>query len=379
MCGLVVVKARDFRPDIFRALMFELTVQQSHRGPDGSNVEIIENHNTDNIVGLGHNLLSIIDSKSNIQPMYSWDTRYCIVFSGEIYNYEELRVKVSYSFKSETDTEILLVLYEKYGVSMLDFIKGMFAFVIYDSKEQKFFVARDRYGQKPLYYWTNERVLVISTEIKSILKCKEYSPSVDRMAAIQYFLTMDTFNWQTMFKGIKIFPPGNYASISIEDRNIDLQQYSYPKFCNSDIHRLPSETYADNLKFLLEQSVNRHTTENLNWALQLSGGLDSNTLAAVLVNIGHKNVGAYTCAYQLPGSQIAQWDESKLAVDSAKTLGLTANVVMLTPEDYIESLVKLVSVMEEPKGNSCMAQYHLVQNIAQDNYRIVWGGEGADE
>ena len=252
MCGIVGV--HDTKKHIDHRILDEMTDIISHRGPDGRGTFI------DKSVGFGHRRLSIIDlSRAGDQPMKSDDNKYTITYNGEIYNYLNIRCELEskgHIFKSNTDTEVILKSYIEWGFDCLNKFNGMFAFGIWDNLKKQIFIARDRYGIKPIYYYWNEDLFIFSSEIKSILLYPSIKVDVSFSALNQYFTFQNIFTDETLFKNIKLLPAGNYANLSLVRNKLD--QKKYWDFHFEEDSNIKSENECiEELTYLLRRSVQR--------------------------------------------------------------------------------------------------------------------------
>jgi asparagine synthase (glutamine-hydrolysing) len=211
MCGIVGkynLNQESVSPELIKRMCDKLI----HRGPDDSGIYV------DGNVGLGHRRLSIIDlSESGHQPMSSQDKSIWITFNGEIYNFQELRkdlISKGYSFKSHTDTEVIIYLYQEYKEKCLDYIRGMFAFAIWDKNEERLFLARDRIGKKPLFYFNDGKTFIFASEIKSILEDQTVSKEMNYEAFYDYFKYLYIPHPKTIYKNIYKLEPGHYLTCS---------------------------------------------------------------------------------------------------------------------------------------------------------------------
>ena len=222
MCGITGIFNFDQRPFSLEVLK-KMTDIISHRGPDGEGVW------ADTYIGLGHRRLAIIDlSEAARQPMNDGNDRYVITYNGEVYNFQELRAELEtlgYKFKSHTDSEVVLKSWCEWGTDALLKFNGMFAFAIWDKKEKRLFLARDRCGIKPLYYWYQKNRLVFGSEVKSIIQHPEFSPGVSIPALNEYFSFQNIFSDLTLFVGIKLLPAAHYLEFGLEQGLIRKQQY----------------------------------------------------------------------------------------------------------------------------------------------------------
>ncbi len=253
MCGIAGIFNVDGRP-IPVGILHQMTGALSHRGPDG------EGYWTRSYVGFGHRRLAIIDlSPLGHQPMQTKDGSCIITFNGEIYNFQNLRIELEskgYAFRSKTDAEVLLYAYQEWGEACIHRLNGMFAFAIWDNRQNRLFLARDRYGIKPLYYWYEKGTLVFASEIKAILKHPEVSVRVDLRALNEYFSFQNIFSDLTLFEGIRLLPAAHVATMELGVTD-SLKPHQYWDFDFSEERRCASERdYVQELTRIFEQAVN---------------------------------------------------------------------------------------------------------------------------
>ena len=283
-----------------------------HRGPDAGGVYL------DDEIGLCHRRLSIIDlSDMGIQPMVSTNDQYIISFNGEIYNFQYLReelVNKGYQFKSHTDTEVLLALYEHHGKALLEKINGMFAFAIWDKVKKKLFIARDRIGKKPLYYYKIENDVVFSSELKSILTLKDVPREIRPDALYDFFAYQYVPDPKTIFKGIFKLEPGHYLEIT--ENSFEKSQYWNISFSNQ------STDDKENLKNRLLQLINKYTQirmiSDVPLGAFLSGGIDSSGVVATMAN--HSSKPITTCSIGFDEKRFNETEFARIVSNEYKTL-----------------------------------------------------------
>src|SRR3989344_3352812 len=256
-------------------LLREMTSFLDHRGPDG------EGFFADTKVSLGHKRLSIIDLKTGQQPIYNDDKSVVIIYNGEIYNYQEIRkelqVKHKYSFKTKSDTEVILRAYEEYGPECVKQFNGMFAFAIWDAKKDLLFIARDRIGIKPLYYYQNAKRFMFASEVKAFLADESFPRRLNHQAAAEYLTFQNIMDEKTFFEGVKMLLPAHY--ILVQGGEVSIQQYwdaSYTKY-----HQQNITNYYHDFQQVFSKSVERHMISDVPLGSYLSGGFDSGSVATV--------------------------------------------------------------------------------------------------
>ncbi|MCJ7532974.1 MAG: asparagine synthase (glutamine-hydrolyzing), partial [Anaerolineales bacterium] len=276
MCGITGVYHFTKEP-VAESVLKKMNGAITHRGPDGEGIYINDN------VGLGHRRLAIIDlSPTGHQPMESVDRQLVLTYNGEIYNFPELKTELEglgYQFRSRSDSEVLLYAYKEWGIKALDKLNGMFAFAIWDEIQQQLFLARDRYGVKPLYYYANPSLFLFGSEIKAILAHPSISNRICLPALNEYFTFQNILTDLTLFEGIKILPAGHYLILSVQNPSLTPVQYWDYDFTGSIT--LPKEAATEELKHLFNQAVTRQLISDVPIGSYLSGGMDSGSITAV--------------------------------------------------------------------------------------------------
>src|SRR3989338_3598724 len=257
---------------------------QHHRGPDDSG------YFTDSKLSLGHTRLSIIDlSKNGHQPMWSRDETACIVFNGEIYNYKHLRAKLEeyrHRFISSTDTEVIINAYLQYGVNCLEKFNCMFAFCLYDREKNILFLARDRVGEKPLYYYFEDGKFIFSSEIKAILE-HPIERSINLSALNNYLTFRYNRLHQSMFFNIYKLPPAHYMIFDLSKKTIKISKYWDVKNSMDSVQEKPLQIYIEELNLALEESINSRLISDVPVGVYLSGGVDSSAIVSYISKLGH--------------------------------------------------------------------------------------------
>lgn len=349
----------------------------NHRGPNDAGQYCTQG------LGLGFRRLTIIDlSDSGNQPLFSEDRRYSLVFNGEIYNYKSLRAELiakGYVFHSHTDSEVLVHGYDCYGVDLLQKLRGMFAFAIYDELKKELFLARDPFGIKPLYYscHTNDKSMVFGSEIKSFLAYPPFKKELNESALLPY-LNFQYSAWQsTFFKGVYKLLPGHYMRIKADDlvtfsSEKPLSSTAYFELSFDYSHKRSEEDLVADLQERLKESVELHLQSDVEVGAFLSGGVDSSYIAAL-------SKPKHTFSVGFAGYSNGGFNEVEYARKLSKKLGILHHHIDLTAEDCFAILPKLQYHMDEPHGNfSAVPLYHLAK-LAKEYVTVVLSGEGADE
>lgn len=370
MCGIAGKLSLDGQTPIDPELIRRMTDVIAHRGPDG------EGKHLSGPVGLGHRRLSIIDLRpAGAQPMCNEDESVWIVFNGEIYNYQELRERLinrGHCFRSLTDTEVIIHLYEDLGVDCLAHLRGMFAFAIWDRRQRTLFLARDRVGIKPLYYTTAGGSLLFGSEIKSLLADPTVRSAVNP-AAIGGFLTnLLVPGEETLFQGIYKLPPAHY--LLVKDGSVTKRQYW-------ELHYAPSHEWkgvddaAGALGDLLKQRVKDHMISDVPVGFLASGGVDSTALLSYAVEQTARKVKTFTVGFA--DSQFA--DERPFARLASQKCGTDHYDITMSAEEFLRFLPGYVWHMEEPVCEPPAIALYCVSKLARKHVTVLLSGEGGDE
>lgn len=335
-----------------------------HRGPDG------DGKHTDKDAALGFRRLSIIDLEEGSQPIYNESNELVLVFNGEIYNYKEVRnilEEKGHTFRTKTDSEVILHGYEEYGTKIFGHLRGMFAFVIWDSRNKKLFGARDFFGIKPFYYANMDGNLVFGSEIKSILAHPIIEKKVN-MSALETYLTFQYSALpETFFEGIYRLPPAHY--FVFEDGKMDIQRYWQVSFDQKNEQEKTLEQYVDEIENIIQDSVLAHKVSDVEVGSFLSSGIDSSYVAASFNGDKTFTVGFDHYKYN--------------EIDDAKRLsnevGIENYHKKITPDEYWNVLPKVQYHMDEPLADPAAVALYFVSQLASQHVKVVLSGEGADE
>ncbi|MBR2833185.1 MAG: asparagine synthase (glutamine-hydrolyzing) [Bacilli bacterium] len=359
MCGFVgyINKEKNKKDNIKK--MNDLI---SHRGPDSEGYYYDEN------IALGFRRLSIIDLKSGDQPIYNDDKSKIIIFNGEIYNFKELRIELEekgYKFQTNTDTEVILRGYEEYKEGILDKLRGMFAFVIYDKNEKELFGARDFYGIKPLYYSKMGNSFIFGSEIKSFLIHPHFKKELNEKM-LEYYLTFQySPGEETFFKNVYKLMPGHY--FKFKNGKLKIKKYYEIKF-DEDSDKTYDE-WRDGIKSRLEDSIKAHKISDVEVGSFLSSGVDSSYIAA------SSNVDKTFTV----GFNNKKYSEISYAEDLSEKIGTKNINKVISKEDYFKNLPNILYYMDEPLADPSAIALYFVTKIASENVKVSLSGEGADE
>ncbi|MFX0025457.1 MAG: asparagine synthase (glutamine-hydrolyzing) [Candidatus Hermodarchaeota archaeon] len=336
-----------------------------YRGPDDTGIY------NDSKMSLGHNRLSIIDlTKAGHQPMVNKNGYLWIIFNGEIYNYRKIRedlILKGYEFQSNTDTEVVLYAYEEYGRHCLNFFNGMFAFAVWDTINKELFLARDRLGIKPLYYYYNGKNLIFSSEIKAILLHK-INKEID-LNCLNSFLTYRFIpSNKTIFKEIRKLLPGHYAIF--KDKTLSIKKYWTLKWL---IENNSESYFIDLLKKLLFSSVNLRLNSEVPLGIFTSGGIDSSLVVAINSMLREDTINTFTVGFG------HETDEFKYARKISDQFSTKHHEVIVNLKDVCLQLPRIIWQMDEPHFEMTIVPLYFLSEYAKNKITVVNTGEGADE
>ncbi len=368
MCGISgIVSLQQTQQNHLEKKIAVMNQLITHRGPDGEGIWIHSN----NKVGFGHKRLSIIDIATGAQPLKS-RTGNVITFNGEIYNYLEIKRELQdYLFQTKSDTEVVLAAYEKWGESCVDRLTGMFAFAIWNEKEQSLFCARDQFGIKPFYYAQVGDAFYFASEAKALLPFLSAIETDTRV--LKEYLTFQIYlSENTLFKWIKQLLPAH--KMKIENGQVKINKYWEVNY-NLDFEH-DAQYFQTELRGLLSNSVSLHTRSDVPLGSYISGGIDSGIVASLAKQIGGEEVLGFTGKFAEAG---ALYDESVYARAVADKNGITLHERNITAEDFITSIRKVIYHLDYPvAGPGAFAQY-CVSDLASKHRKVLLGGQGGDE
>jgi len=362
MCGIAGIICLDRQIKTDKNLVQKMCNSMQHRGSDAHGIAAI-----DHIV-FGHQRLSIIDlSPGANQPFWSVDKNIVLVLNGEIYNYQVLKKELlDFNFSTTSDTEVLMAAYQKWGIAMVNRIKGMFAIAIHDKNKNISYLVRDRIGKKPLYYSRNGHQLIFASEIRAILATGLISPEINK-TQLAYYLQYQTVHApETMVKDIKMLSPGSI--LSIIDGNISETNYWQTE---KNLKKPDQEYNPHEIANLFEKSVEERLVSDVPFAVLLSAGVDSNLILAMASKF--EKVNTFTI-----GFKEKKYDESVLASKAAAHFGSNHQQVILDSKSLLSILPDMLSAMDHPSGDG--ANTFLISKIIKENgYTMALSGLGGDE
>ncbi|HEY4501358.1 MAG TPA: asparagine synthase (glutamine-hydrolyzing) [Candidatus Paceibacterota bacterium] len=366
MCGIVGI---IHPPEGTKSALDEMLKRIIHRGPDDSGTFI------DHEVALGMRRLSIIDVEGGKQPISSKDGSLIIVFNGEIYNFKELREKLlknGHTFKTDSDTEVILHLYEEKGEDAVKELRGMFTFFIYDLKKGKVFVARDQFGIKPLYYLKkDDAIIALASEIKSLLALPEYKKEINEEAIFHYLSYQYNPLKETFFKNIYKVLPATY--LVIDAKTGKFEEKKYWGFAFNQDRDMQEKTGTKELSHILVDSVRHHLISDVPLGAFLSGGIDSALIVGAIRKVHTKGE---LKTFTIGTKEINEFAEAREQSDALRT---THTEILLNPNEYFASLEKIAWHFDEPVADPSAVALYFLAREASKHVKVVLSGEGADE
>lgn len=369
MCG--IVGAIDFLTEFHGVKQLEQMLKKiKHRGPDSSGVW------AKNGLAFGMQRLSIIDIEGGEQPIWT-DLGTGIVFNGEIYNYKEIRGQLQNEgvvFKTQGDTEVIVQLYDKKGISAIHKLEGMFSICIYDSNKEKLYLVRDRVGIKPLYYFQKEKKFIFSSEIKSILAILKEFPSIDKQSLWHYLTLRYVPAPDTIWQDIKKLDPGSYLEYDLSNSEFKLHKYWQFEFNSKK--NLSSRDYDKEFETIFLKAVEKRLlASDVPVGIMLSGGLDSSCVASAAIELGHQNFHTFSIGFEDGGD----FSELKYAEKMAKHIGSEHHEIVIKKKQFLETIEKFVWHTDEPLADLASIPLYFVSELASNYVKVALSGEGADE
>lgn len=370
MCGingiaLSTSSGRHVAKDVLERMRDVMT----HRGPDDSGVFI------DNNIGLGHRRLSIVDVAAGHQPMTNEDGSLRITYNGEIYNHADYRKELEergHVYTTHCDTETILHLYEEHGAACVNFLRGMFAFAIWDAKKKQLFVARDRLGVKPLYYaLLDDGSLYFASEIKAIFQAG-VEPKLNYAALPDYLANHAPSGEDTLYSGVKRLLPGH--SLTWRDGKIEIKKYWDVSFAKIETNGRSDADYIAEWSELFRNSVRLRLMADVPLGMFLSGGIDSSAIAAVMSTMVDEPIKTFSVAFaEREANELAY---ARIVAEAYKT---NHHEVVVSPEEFFHALPRLIWHEDEPLAHPSSVALYFVSLLASQHVKVVLTGEGSDE
>jgi len=359
MCGIAGIIHST--PNKYNFLMKKIVSSLSHSGPDSEGIEVCDG------AIFGHSRLSIIDVENGYQPMFTRDKKTMIAFNGEIYGYKDIRSKLSHEFSTQSDTEVILAMYEKYGDSIFSKLPGMFSIALWDSKKKTLLLGRDRFGEKPLFYAiakTGE--IIFASELKAILTSKLLIPKLSRFAVASYLKNLYIPPDITIFENIHVVRPGHYVAFKNQKVQIE-KYYHFPPMVEID-----PDHAVDIFRERLRSSIEKQLISDVPVGAFLSGGIDSSTIVAVASKYT-KNLKTFSFGYK--GNK----NELSYASEVAKMYKTDHYEFRSDNINIADMLYRMNSVFDEPFADSSNIATYLLSEFASKHVKVALSGDGADE
>ncbi len=376
MCGIAGFTIATGDNKNYSSVISAMVESLKHRGP---NAQSSWNNET---IYLGHARLSIIDlTESANQPMHSGDGRYVIIYNGELYNYKDLKLELQrmaqgntnlpYNFKTNSDTEVILAAYQRWGTDCLSKFNGMFAFALYDTIDKTLFIARDRVGIKPLYYAYVNDQLVFASEVRSILSSGLVERKLNRNAINEYFLYQTVHAPNTIIENVKMLMPGHY--MFMKDGDVTIKKYWDLNNFTSGLNNLDYKQTCAKTKELLFQSVERRLVADVPFGAFLSGGIDSSAVVGIMSKMSSKKVETFNISFDE-----SEFSEAKYAKKIAEQFGTDHHEIKLSPEDFLKQLPESLNALDHPSGDGPNT-YVVSKATKQAGITMALSGLGGDE
>ena len=371
MCGIngIALSSRSGR-SLDPGLLERMRDVIAHRGPDDVGIFI------DGNVGLGHRRLSIVDVASGHQPMTNEDGALQITYNGEIYNHSDYRDDLEargHVYRTHCDTETILHLYEDHGDACVDYLRGMFAFAIWDTKKRELFIARDRLGVKPLYYvHTDDGSLYFGSEIKTLFEAGAIKPELNFSALPDYLANHATSGEETLYKGVKRLLPGH--TLMWRDGKLEIKEYWDVSFTKAEQNGRTDKDYIAEWYELFRTSVRLRLMADVPLGMFLSGGIDSSAIAAVMSGMVDEPIKTFSVAFaEREANELAY---ARIVAEAYKT---NHHEVVVSPEEFFNALPRLVWHEDEPLAHPSSVALYFVSLLASQHVKVVLTGEGSDE
>jgi len=374
MCGICGIASVQGGYEPSRALLERMREAISHRGPDGAGLHIGPG------IGLGHRRLSIVDVEHGHQPMYSEDKRYTIVYNGEIFNHPTLKPELEslgVQYRTRSDTETVLHLFERYGESCVEKMRGMFAIAIWDSRERSLFLARDRYGVKPLYYVHRpDGTLIFGSEIKALLPALGSKPILNTAALPDYLANHAPSGDETLFAGIKRLPPAH--CLVWQCGEIRLRRYwdleAGDRLRGPAVGSAREKALVDEFTERFTEAVRMRLMSDVPLGMFLSGGIDSAAITATMAELVKDPIRTFSVAFA--EREANELEYARLVAQRYRT---DHHEIVVSQDDFFAALPRLIWHEDEPLAHPSSVALYFVSKLASEHVKVVLTGEGSDE
>ncbi|MBK8313132.1 MAG: asparagine synthase (glutamine-hydrolyzing) [Acidobacteria bacterium] len=370
MCGICgIAIPRQSKREVDRAQLLVMRDALVHRGPDDADILI------DGSVGIGHRRLSIVDLGGGRQPMFNEDNTVSIVFNGEIYNHRELRPMLAergHIYRTSSDTETIIHLYEEFGTKGVEHLQGMFSFAIWDAPRRRLVLTRDRLGIKPLYYAVkDDGSLFFASEIKAFIESNAIKPELNYNALADFTTNRYTSGEETLFRGVMRLLPGH--TLIWSDGQVHIERYWDVSFSKPE-QRLSDREYIERFSELFHECVKSHLMSDVPLGMFLSGGIDSSAIAAVMSQLVKEPIKTFSVAFAERDS-----NELEFARIVAQAYRTEHHEIIVSPEQFFDQLPDLIYKEDEPIAHPSSVPLYFVSKLAARHVKVVLTGEGSDE
>jgi asparagine synthase (glutamine-hydrolysing) len=366
MCGISAI-IHPKEKLLVRETLERMNAAMAHRGPDADGCYTIDN------IGLGHKRLSIIDTENSAnQPMLSSNKKWVIAFNGEIYNYVELKANElqGVSFQTESDTEVILELFQKYGIESLSKLKGMFAFVLHNIETAETFVVRDRYGMKPLYYSMQNNVCFIASELRALLASDAIPRKLNRSALEEYIETQTVCAPSTLIENVQLLEAGHYLHFSKKETT----KHCYYRLLDDTTYELSDTRSAQELlRYTLRESVAQHMRADVPFGAFLSGGIDSSLLVGLMSEVRNEKINTFQISFEEEA-----FDERKYAQLVAKKFNTQHHEINLSANAFLKDIPAAIAAIDFPSGDGPNT-YAVSKAAKEAGITVAISGLGGDE
>ena len=367
ICGIAVPKKLNRRVD--ESLLTRMRDTLTHRGPDDAGNFV------DGGIGLGHRRLSIVDLGGGHQPMTNEDGQIQIVFNGEIYNHRDHRPMLEergHRYRTSSDTETIIHLYEEFGAAAVQHLRGMFAFAIWDGGKQRLVIARDRLGIKPVYYTlSNDGVLHFASEIKALIEARAVKPELNYDALADFAANRYTSGDETLFRGVRRLPPGH--TLVWQDGRVEIARFWDVSFAKHE-SPLSDREYVEQFDQLFRESVRLRLMADVPLGMFLSGGIDSTAIAGVMSKLVSDPIKTFSVAFA--EREANELEYARMAARAFKT---DHHEIVVSPQEFFDALPAMVYQEDEPIAHPSSIPLYFVSKLAADHVKVVLTGEGSDE
>jgi asparagine synthase (glutamine-hydrolysing) len=376
MCGITGIVGNNLNSSVYQTAIQKMTDAIAHRGPNSQGLW------NDEHCFFGHRRLSIIDlSEAGNQPFMSQDGRYILIYNGELYNYKDLKFElqraehgsknIPYIFKTNTDTEVILASYLRWGNTCMKRFNGMFAFAIWDTVEQKVFIARDRLGVKPLYYQYKNNTLVFASEIRALIYSGIVDKKINSSSVAEYIQYATVHAPNTMLQDVKVLMPGNF--LELQQNNLMISQYWNINDYAKSKQDLSYKETCTKVNELLTASVERRLVADVPFGAFLSGGIDSSAIVGLMSKVSTEKIQTFNVSFDE-----SEFSEAKYAKQIAQKYNTQHHEIKLTPTDFLNQLPEALAAIDHPSGDGPNS-YIVSKATKQAGITMALSGLGGDE